>query len=89
MGLARLSKGNLGYGVFTLSPVFSSSLPLFVDGVSSPCLETKTKSSLLRVDTESEETLIFPTEALSSMTQEWGSTHEWLNILKMPEKQKP
>lgn len=66
--LSKAKQKKLLLQSFTLSPVFSSSLPLFVDGVSSPCLETKTKSSLLRVDTESEETLIFPTEALSSMT---------------------
>lgn len=57
----------------TRSPGLSSSLPLAVEGVSSPCLEIKTKSSLLRVETESEETLIFPTEALSSMTQREGA----------------
>lgn len=67
--------------VLTLSPVFSSSLPLLVeDGVSSPSRDTRTKSSLLRVDTESEDTLIFPTEPLSSMAAAVKlshAAHEW------------
>lgn len=67
--------------VLTFSPVFSSSLPLLVeDGVSSPSRDTRTKSSLLRVDTESEDTLIFPTEPLSSMAAAVKlshAAHEW------------
>lgn len=67
--------------ILTFSPVFSSSLPLLVDeGVSSPSRDTRTKSSLLRVDTESDDTLIFPTEPLSSMAaavQLSRAAHEW------------
>ncbi|TNN65077.1 hypothetical protein EYF80_024686 [Liparis tanakae] len=65
----------------TDGPVFSSSLPLLVEeGVSSPSRDTRTKSSLLRVDTESEDTLIFPTEPLSSMAsavKPGHAAHEW------------
>lgn len=67
--------------ILTFSPVFSSSLPLLVEeGVSSPSRDTRTKSSLLRVDTESEDTLIFPTEPLSSMAAAVKlshTAHEW------------
>lgn len=50
------------------------------EGVSSPSRDTRTKSSLLRVDTESDETLIFPTEPLSSMAATVKlshAAHEW------------
>lgn len=67
--------------ILTFNPVFSSSLPLLVEeGVSSPTRDTRTKSSLLRVDTESEDTLIFPTEPLSSMdaaVKLSHAAHEW------------
>lgn len=67
--------------ILTFSPVFSSSLPLLMeDGVSSPSRDTRTKSSLLRVDTESEDALIFPTEPLSSMAAAVKlshAAHEW------------
>ncbi len=66
--------------ILTFSPGFSSSLPLLVEGVSSPRPHTRTKSSLLRVDTESEDTLIFPTEALSSMTAKSSQTRSWMAV---------
>ena len=80
LGLTRWPGG----ATLTFSPGFSSSLPLLVDdeGVwSSPSRDTRTKSSLLSVDTESEERLIFPTDPLSSMPAAEAShrtaAHEW------------
>ncbi|KAA8584221.1 hypothetical protein FQN60_008006 [Etheostoma spectabile] len=84
-GEERRGEGNLNplgtdTGWWLVATFLSSEME---EGVSSPSRDTRTKSSLLRVDTESEDTLIFPTEPLSSMAAAVKlshAAHEWKTL---------